>query len=114
MCREIFVIGRNGASWQPAENGQGSHEWAKENIAEYLRHIEDEPRDLEAYWRHGELVDQIDLTLMKIGNVPAESEGTIVSDRLNLIWSLNYEEQRFLLKKMGIPLKRMGLPKQKK
>lgn len=106
MCKQIFVVNEYGAGWEDASTIEGSLEPAQESIGDYMKHIEDssvvERKMPQKHDRYTELMNHIDITLMKISNMAKDNKGSIPGAWLNLIWNLNYDEQRLLLRKWGM------------
>ena len=109
MCNKVLVVDERGPSWVETATFEGSLGSAQNNIGEYVRHIEDTAdmakKTPPIYGRYLEMLEQIDLALIKIDVESKNDKGTIMHDWLNHIWTLKPAEQRILLKKIGIVVK---------
>lgn len=116
MCNKILVVNESGTCWINTPTIEGSLEAAQESIGDYVKHIEDSVRVAKhtprIYDSYADVLKNIDLTMIKIDMESRNVEGAVPADWLawlNHIWTLKPEEQRILLKKMGISIKNKAI-----
>jgi len=116
MCKEILVVSERGFCWIDNPTIEGSLEAAQENIGDYIKHIEDSARVAKRtpriYDSHVGMLKNIDLMMIKIDIESRNAEVAMPPDWpiwLNHIWTLKPEEQRLLLKRMGINIKNKAI-----
>lgn len=109
MCGQILVVDERGPAWVEPQTFEGSLKPAQNDIGSYIKHLEDAammgqktPKIHDSY---SELLDQIDLALIRLDLESRNDKRAAWTLWLNLIWTSKPEEQRLLLRSRGIPIR---------
>lgn len=109
MCSKILIVDEKGLQWIESKVAEGSLRNAQDNIGDFVKYNEDrssiDEKTPHIYDSYLELLDQIDLKLIKMDVEAGDNPQKTWHAWINHIWTLKPDEQRILLKKLGIRIK---------